>query len=127
MNVYDDVSVYNVFDPRFAGYGSDNRQYLEPTLGQVRYYYDDVDAIRRPNYMVRSKIDSCVTAFGDGYGPMRVDQRSLNENRALAEQSYLDQNLNFRNDMMESLMRKRNSELWQLRQSPMYTNRQGLK
>jgi len=123
----DDVSVYNVFDPRFAGYGSDDRNYTEPMLRQTRYFYDDVDAIRRPNYIVRSKIDSCVTPFGDGYGPMRVDQRTLNQNRPLAEQAYLNQNLNFRNDMMESLMRKINSERWQVRAAPKYTTRQSLK
>lgn len=123
----DDVSIYNVFDPRFAGYGSDDRNYTEPTLRQTRYFYDDVDAIRRPNYIVRSKIDSCVTPFGDGYGPMRVDQRTLNQNRPLAEQAYLNQNLNFRNDMMESLMRKINSERWQTRAAPKYTTRQSLK
>ena len=123
----DDVSVYNVFDPRFAGYGSDDRNYTEPMLRQTRYFYDDVDAIRRPNYIVRSKIDSCVTPFGDEYGPMRVDQRTLNQNRPLAEQAYLNQNLNFRNDMMESLMRKINSEQWQTRAAPKYTTRQSLK
>jgi hypothetical protein len=123
----DDVSIYNTFDPRFSGYGSDNRSYMEPMLRQTRYYYDDVNAIRMPNYIVRSKIDNCVTGFGDQYGPMRVDQRTLNENRPLAEQAYLDNNLAYRNNLMESLMRKRNSELWQTRQAPMYTQRRGLK
>jgi len=122
-----DISIYNVFDPRFSGYGSDNRSYLEPTLKQTRYYYDDINAIRMPNYIVRSKIDNCVTGFGDQYGPMQVDQRTLDENRPLAEQAYLDNNLAYRNDLMESLMRKRNSEIWQTRQAPKYTNRQGLK
>jgi hypothetical protein len=122
-----DVSLYNIYDPRFSGYGSDNRNYLDPMLHQQRYFYDDVDAIRRPNYIVRSKIDSCVTVFGDQYGPMRVDQRTLNQNRPLAEQAYLNQSLNFRNDLMESLMRKVNSEKWQTRAAPKYTNRQGLK
>lgn len=125
--VEDDVSVYNVFDPRFAGYGSDNRNYLEPMLRQPRYFYDDVDAIRRPNYIVRSKLDSCVTVFGDQYGPMRTDQKTLNQLRPLAEQAYLNNNLNYRNDLMESLMRKKNSEKWQDRAAPKYTTRQSLK
>jgi hypothetical protein len=125
--VEDDVSVYNVFDPRFAGYGSDNRNYLEPMLRQTRYFYDDVDAIRRPNYIVRSKLDSCATVFGDQYGPMRTDQKTLNQLRPLAEQAYLNNNLNYRNDLMESLMRKKNSEKWQERAAPKYTTRQSLK
>lgn len=123
----DDVSLYNVYDPRFSGYGSDNRAYLDPLLHQTRYYYDDVDAIRRPNYIVRSKIDSCLTGFGDQYGPMQNVQLSLNETRPLAEQAYLDNNLSYRNDLMQTLMSKRNAEIWQTRQAPKYTTRQGLK
>jgi len=122
-----DVSLYNVYDPRFSGYGSDNRTYVDPLLHQPRYYYDDVDAIRRPNYIVRSKIDSCVTGFGDQYGPMQNVQLSLNETRPLAEQAYLDNNLNYRNDLMQTLMNKRNAEMWQTRQAPKYTTRQSLK
>lgn len=126
-NIVDDVSIYNVFDPRFSGYGSDNRNYLDPMLNQTRYYYDDIDAIRRPNYIVRSKLDSCTTSFGDQYGPMRKYQLNLNETRPLAEKMYLENNLNHRNDLMESLMSKRNSEKWQSRAAPKYTTRQTLK
>jgi hypothetical protein len=96
-------------------------------LRQTRYFYDDVDAIRRPNYIVRSKLDSCATVFGDQYGPMRTDQKTLNQLRPLAEQAYLNNNLNYRNDLMESLMRKKNSEKWQERAAPKYTTRQSLK
>jgi hypothetical protein len=111
-------NLYNIYDPRFSGYGSQNRNYIEPMVNQPRYFYDDINSVRMPNYLVRSKIDSCVTSFGDTYGPMRRDQLTLNETRPLAEKFYLDNNLNFRNDMMESLMRKRNAEMWQLRQAP---------
>lgn len=127
INNQNDVTLYNVYDPRFSGYGSDNRSYLDPMLHQTRYYYDDVDSIRRPNYIVRSKIDSCVTGFGDQYGPMQNVQLSLNQTRPLAEQSYLDNSLNYRNDLMQTLMSKRNAEIWQNRQAPKYTNRQSLK
>ena len=117
-------NVYNVYDPRFNGYGSDNRNYLNPLLNQQRYYYDDVDSIRRPNYIVRSKIDSCITSFGDTYGPIQESNYTLNQIRPMAEKSYLQNNLNYRNDLMESLLRKRNSEIWQTRQAPKYTQRQ---
>ena len=119
-----DVTTYNVFDPRFTGYGSSDRAYLEPMLNQTRFYYDDIDAIRRPNYLVRSKLDSCITAFGDTYGPQRNNVPTLNETRSFAERSYLENNLSFRNDMMESLLRKRNEEMWQVRSAPKYTMRQ---
>lgn len=125
--VGNDASTYNVYDPRFSGYGSDNRAYLDPMLHQTRYYYDDVDAIRRPNYIVRSKLDNCVTGFGDTYGPMHDYQLSLNQTRPLAEKAYLDNHMNYRNDLMESLMKKRNAEIWQNRQAPKYTTRQSLK
>lgn len=113
-------NIYNVYDPRFSGYGSDNRSYYEQTVGQQRYFYDDVQAIRMPNYVIRSKIDSCVTPFGDEYGPMRQQQLTLNETRPLAEKYYLENNMFHRNDMMESLMRKRNREMWQEREAPKY-------
>ena len=115
---------YDIYDPRFNGYGSDNRSYLEPMTNQTRYYYDDVDSVRMPNYLVRSKIDSCITNFGDTYGPMQDNMLTLNELRPLAENSYLQNNLNYRNDLMETLMRKRNSEMWQIRQAPKYTQQQ---
>lgn len=117
-------NVYNVYDPRFSGYGSDDRNYLDPLLHQQRYYYDDIDSIRRPNYIVRSKIDSCVTSFGDTYGPMQNSSYTLNQLRPLAEKSYLQNNLDYRNDLMESLLRKRNAEMWQMRQAPKYTQKQ---
>lgn len=113
-------NIYNVYDPRFSGYGSDNRSYYEKMVGQQRYFYDDVQAIRMPNYVIRSKIDSCVTPFGDDYGPMRQQQLTLNETRPLAEKYYLENNMFYRNDMMESLMRKRNREMWQEREAPKY-------
>ena len=41
----------NVYDPRFTGYGTSYRTYIEPMTGQPRFYYDDVDAIRKYNYI----------------------------------------------------------------------------
>lgn len=126
-NMDQELNNYNIYDPRFSGYGSDNRNYLEPMVNQQRYYYDDINAIRMPNYIVRSKLDSCITGYADTYGPMQRTQLTLNEVRPLAEKSYLDNNMNFRNDMMESLLRKRNAEMWQVRQAPKYTMKQTLK
>jgi hypothetical protein len=58
---------------------------------------------------------------------MQESQLTLNQTRPLAEKAYLDNHMNFRNDLMESLMKKRNAEIWQTRQAPKYTNRQSLK
>jgi hypothetical protein len=114
----------NVFDPRFSGYGSDNRYYLDPLLQQPRYYYDDINAIRQPNYIVRSKLDSCVTPYGEDYGPMQRGALSLNEVKKLAQKSFMDNSIQFRNDLTERQMRKVNEEMEQRRKAPKYTTNQ---
>ena len=111
----------NVYDPRFYGYGTSYRTYYEPVTGQTRFMYDDINAIRMPNYITRNKIDhlSC----GDTYGPMKpgsefgnVDTSNI---RDMANASWLANSLQFRNDMTEKLMRKTNAESWQKRAMPL--------
>jgi hypothetical protein len=87
--------------------------------GQPRFYYDDIDSIRRPNYICRSDIDFLDKA--DTYGPIKENQEEidLTENiRKNTENAYTDNVLDFRSDMMTRLMRKRNAELWQTRMAP---------
>lgn len=115
-------SAYDVYDPRFDGYGTQDRTYLDKMTGQPRFYYDDVDAIRRPNYVTRSNIDFLCNA--DTYGPIQGSdaEKTMNERiRLTADQSYTDNTLDFRTDMMTRLMRKRNAELWQNRLAPKTT------
>jgi hypothetical protein len=107
----------NVFDPRFTGYGTSYRNYVDNVTGQPRFPYDDINAIRMPNYLVRSKIDN--QPFAETYGPMQSSGQSLNEIRQKAQDVYIEDTTNFRNDMMTRLMRKRNSELWQTKQFPL--------
>lgn len=112
-------SNYDVYDPRTNGYGTSYRSYIDKLTGQPRFYYDDVDAIRRPNYVMRSDVDFLKTA--DSYGPIKEDDEeiSLTENiRKNVDGAYLDNTIDFRNDMMTRLMRKRNAELWQQRMAP---------
>jgi hypothetical protein len=110
---------YNVYDPRFTGYGTSYRNYVDETTGQPRFPYDDVNAIRMPNYIVRSKIDT--HDFADKYGPVRQPQ-SLNDIRSKVEGAFLEDSMQHRNDLMTKLMRKRNAEMWQLRQAPINRN-----
>lgn len=115
-------SVSDVYDPRFDGYGTADRAYTDKLTGQPRFYYDDVDAIKRPNYVTRSNIDFLCNA--DSYGPIQntAAERQMNERiRLTADQSYTDNTLDFRTEMMTRLMRKRNAELWQTRLAPMTT------
>lgn len=117
---YSEPNIANVYDPRFTGYGSDDRCYIDKNLGQPRYFYDDVDSIRMPNYITRNKLDSCLTR-GDAYGKIDSGNLSLNEIRGDAERSWLDNSLKFREGMMLSLMRKKNEEQVQKRMAPKYT------
>lgn len=112
-------STYDIYDPRSNGYGTSYRGYTDKLTGRPRFFYDDVDAVRRPNYITRTEIDHLKNV--DTYGPVRSDDdiRASNDViRELAENSFRDQTLDFRTDMMTRLMRKRNAEMWQLRIAP---------
>ncbi len=117
LNEY--VSNCDVYDPRSNGYGTSYRGYVDKLTGKTRYYYDDVDSIRRPNFVTRNNIDHLT--YGPKYGSMVSDTetRVMNDNSRLnAESSYSHDMIGFRTEMMERLMRKRNSEMWQNRVAP---------
>ena len=119
----EDVNTSNVYDPRFYGYGTSYRGYIDNVVGQPRFYYDDVDAIRMPNYISRNSID--VMPFGDAYGPDNYGGNEYHsEITALADKHYLDSSLQFRTEMQERLMRKANSNQWQQRMFPINRNGQ---
>jgi hypothetical protein len=114
------VAEHNVYDPRFTGYGSSNRTYVHELTGQPRHYYDDINSVRMPNYLVRSNID--FARYADKYGPLNEENSMGNKNtygiRELANESFLQNSLAHRSDISERLMRKRNNELWEVRQYP---------
>lgn len=117
------VTESNIYDPRFSGYGSYNRAYPDKNLGQTKFFYDDINSVRMPNYLSRSNID--FAKYADSYGPLTDKNRYGNENtaniRELAQKSFLDSSIEQRESLSESLMRKRNSEMWQVRQYPKRT------
>lgn len=120
---YEDVNVSNVYDPRFHGYGTSYRGYFDKNVGQPRYYYDDVDAIKMPNYITRNHIDT--TPFGDSYGPMNNEGNHHTANiHQLADKHYNDSMMQFRDEMQSRLMRKVNSEQWQQRMFPIHKHSQ---
>lgn len=109
----------NIYDPRFYGYGTSYRNYVEPITGQPRFFYDDINAIKMPNYITRSKIDHL--PYSDHYGPIQENNEFGNNNlniRELAQDSWFNDSFSFRNDMTQRLMRKINSEGWQKRMYP---------
>jgi hypothetical protein len=108
-----------IYDPRFTGYGPGYRAYNDVELGQVRYYYSDIDAYRRPNFVIRSNIDHF--DFADSMGAVKPEyqRRIIAENgRDLVQDQFMNDTLHQRENLMESLMRKRNQELWQIRAAP---------
>ncbi|MDB4413293.1 hypothetical protein N9189_02090 [Pirellulaceae bacterium] len=124
FDVSESVTNANIYDPRHSGYGTSYRAYTEEVTGQTRFAYDDVNAVRMPNYITRNKID--FEPYADSYGPMKDDQPYGNEFnsriRALAQDSWLRNSLQFRNDLQERTMRKTNAEAWQQKIAPIRTS-----
>lgn len=116
----------DVYDPRFTGYGPTERGYVEPTTGQPRFFYDDIDAVTMPNFISRNAVDVYPWAaqYGSGYnGNLSVDGIAYGDGyKRLAENAFADSAIQFRTEMQERLMRKRNAEMWQLRFAPIYTS-----
>jgi hypothetical protein len=112
-----------VYDPRFYGYGTSYRSYIDPMTKQPKFYYDDINAIRMPNYVVRSNVDHL--PYADRYGPMMPDQEDGNNNpqfRSMVQDSWMRNSIQFRNDITERAMRKSHAIAWQKRQSPLGAN-----
>lgn len=115
-----DQTVDNIYDPRFYGYGTSYRSYVDKLTGRPRFYYDDIDSITMPNYITRSKVD--VFPWANTYGPDKIMSCDVNEeHRQLANNSFHESALQFRTEMQERLMRKRNAEMWQRRIAPITT------
>lgn len=110
-----------VYDPRFTGYGDSRRSYYDEHMGVQKYYYDDINSVRMPNYITRNKLDSGLTPFGDAYGNIQSGHSSLAQTKRLAENCWTQNSLEFRTDLSKSLMRKKNEEMVQRRQAPKYT------
>jgi hypothetical protein len=109
----------NVYDPRFTGYGDSARSYYDTNLGQIRYYYTDIDPYRNPNFVIRNKVDHV-----DMIDPMgKVSSTyprtaSLEDVKDTVHDDWLAKSTEFREDIMEKLMRKNNAENWQIRHAP---------
>jgi hypothetical protein len=118
-DVIEPITIDNTYDPRFNGYGTSYRTYIDPLLGQPKFFYDDIDSVKMPNYITRSNID--FAKFADKYGPMKNQYGNENNSniREFANDAFLQSALQFRTGMQERLMRKINSEQWQQRAAPL--------
>lgn len=114
------VQMNSVYDPRFYGYGTEYRGYVDHLTGRPRYFYDDVDVHRRNKFITRNKID--FEPFGMQCGPQEVSPYTNMEVREMAQNSFLDNALSFRTDLQQRLMQKNNNRAWQQKQAPISTN-----
>jgi len=112
----------DIYDPRFTGYGTSYRSYIEPVTGQARFYYDDVDAYKRPNMLCRSKVDHIPSSVSTQAMPSSEYFEKQNRYaRTIANQKFADDTMNFRTDLQQRLMRKANANLEQTRRFPKHT------
>ena len=124
MIQYTNPTEANVYDPRFTGHGTYYRSYIDDLVGQPKFYYDDINTIRMPNYIVRSKIDT--QPFADSYGSVKDGEEKGNKYtsdiKTLVNYAFCQDAIDHRRDISELLMRKRNNELRQLRNAPISLN-----
>lgn len=119
-NAVDPPSVEDVFDPRNSSYGPSYRRYFEPNSGEVRYFYDDINAVRVPNYITRNHLD--VFSFADTAGTQRqASVNGLGSVRQMAEDTWHTSQVKFRTELQARLLRKVNSQAWQRRIAPIRT------
>ena len=115
------VDFNEVFDPRFSGFGDPYRSYLDADKGNIAYFYGDLDAYRRPNFITRSKVDFIESREPMGQiKPLYLRDRNMCLNDAIdqAQNRWFQDTTEFREGLMASQMQKRNGELWQTRFAP---------
>jgi hypothetical protein len=114
------INFEDIYDPRFTSYGDPYRSYSDVNLGQVQYYYSDVDAYRRPNFISRTNVDFIDFTNPNGQvWPYYNRTASVDDVRTQVENQFDADAIFHREDIMESLMSKRNRETWQLRYAPL--------
>lgn len=113
------INYEDIYDPRFTSYGDPYRSYSDVNLGNVQYYYSDIDSYRKPNFIGRSKVD--YIEFTDPMGkvkPYYERSASLNDARPFVENQFMSDQIYFRENLMESQMRPANARAWQQRYAP---------
>ena len=113
------ITQSDIYDPRNTGYGDNSRYYLDKMTGQPRFFYDDINTINMPNYITRSNVD--FLNFTDKYGP-QINRNPIGNVREQVEQSWVDNNIQFREELQSRLLNKFNARYIQQRQAPIRTN-----
>jgi len=114
------IDFENIYDPRFNSYGDPYRSYSDVNLGQVQYYYSDVDAYRQPNFIQRSNVEFVEFRTPQNQVWSEYNRTaSLDDMRAKATSQYDADDLFHRQDQMEHLLSKMNKESWQQKYAPL--------
>jgi hypothetical protein len=114
------INFEDIYDPRFNSYAAEERAYSDINLGQVRYWYSDIDAYKMPNFIQRSNVDFVEYTTPQGQvWPEYNRTATLDEIRNKVESQTTADEVYHREDMMENLMSKMNRMNWQLRQAPL--------
>ena len=114
------INFEDIYDPRFNSYGDPYRSYSDINLGQVQYYYSDIDAYTRPNFIQRSNVDFVDYRTPQGeYWPYYERTASVDDIRSHVENQYVADSLFHREDLMAAQMSKANRRQWQLREAPL--------
>lgn len=111
----------NVYDPRHTGYGGNNRHYVDPMTGCIKYQYDDINAHRMPNYITRSNVDHL--KYANQVGPI-TDNKYHPHLRDIVNDQFLNKTIEHRNEIKERVMRKSNANAWQQKYMPITHNQQ---
>lgn len=117
------INFEDIYDPRFTSYGDPYRSYSDVNLGQIQYYYSDIDAYRMPNFISRSNVDFVDFRTPNGeIWPYYVRDIGIDQVRAHVENQTTADELFHREDLMSLQMDKINRERWQTRFAPIDNN-----
>ena len=108
------ISESNVYDPRYTGYGTSERGYID-NMGRPRFFYDDINAVKEGNFIIRSNVDTL--PMTDHYGVWSEKSYS----REQVHEEYNNAMMNNRIELQERLMRKMNDRIVQQRKAPIHT------
>jgi len=114
------INFEDIYDPRFTSYGDPYRSYSDINLGQVQYYYSDVDAYRMPNFATRSNVDFIEYRTPQGQiWPEYQRTAGVDDVRSHVESQYAADNTFHREDLMALQMNKANRVAWAQRYAPL--------
>lgn len=108
--------LHNIYDPRLTGYGPNDRMYIDKMTGQPRFFYDDIDAVKKPSYIVRSNVDH-LGAF-DQTGAMKHGELNF-DYRGIANTQFAESTLDMRTDIATRLAQMNYTRTAQRRDMPL--------